>query len=113
MTTMTTTTKINPHSAYGQLLLEKQEMRRLSKIQEEKIAAEWQYVQNHARRFLMSGVSSVLFGGITGGGNSEGEGGGKKAMGVAWHLARPFLLRWAVGAGWKLIRNLFVQKRRG
>lgn len=109
---MTMTKKINPQSPYGQLLLEKRELKRLSGLQEEQIASGLQYVQSHAGHLLMSGITSMFFRGITGGGSSENEGGGKKVMVLVWHLARPFLLRWAAGAGWKLIRNMFVQKRR-
>lgn len=56
------TTKINPRSPYGRLLLEKQEVERLCKLQEQQIAAEWQYVQNNAGRLLMSGFASVFSG---------------------------------------------------
>ncbi len=106
------TTKINPRSPYGRLLLEKQEVERLCELQEQQIAAEWQYVQNNAGRLLMSGFASVFFRGRPDGSGHESGGGGKKLMVLAWQLARPLLLRWAAGAGWKLIRSMFVQKRR-
>lgn len=106
------TTKINPRSPYGRLLLEKQEVERLCELQEQQIAAGWQYVQNNAGRLLMSGFASMFFRGRTGGSGQESQGNGKKLMVLAWQLARPLLLRWAAGAGWKLIRSMFVQKRR-
>ncbi len=106
------TTKINPRSPYGRLLLEKQEVERLCELQEQQIAAEWQYVQNNAGRLLMSGFASVFFRGRPDGSGHESGGSGKKLMVLAWQLARPLLLRWAAGAGWRLIRSMFVQKRR-
>ncbi|MCC8153158.1 MAG: hypothetical protein LIP01_02425 [Tannerellaceae bacterium] len=39
----------------------KREIKRQSKIYEEKIAADFDYVQEHAGSFLMSGVSSLIF----------------------------------------------------
>lgn len=101
------TKKINPRSPYGRLLLEKQEIKRLCNLQEQQIADDWQYVQSHAGRLLMSGVTSMFFHRGTGGGGGESQGGGKRMMGLAWQLARPLLFRWAAGAGWRLIRNMF------
>ena len=91
------TTKINPRSPYGRLLLEKQEVERLCELQEQQIAA---------------GFASVFFRGRPDGSGHESGGSGKKLMVLAWQLARPLLLRWAAGAGWRLIRSMFVQKRR-
>lgn len=105
--------KINPRSPHGRLLLEKQEVRRLCNIQEQQIAADWQYVQDHAGRLMMSAFASMFFRGRTGEGSGEDQGGRKKLVALAWQLARPLVLRWAAGAGWRLIRSMFVQKRRG
>lgn len=110
------TMKINPRSPYGRLLLEKQEVKRLCGLQEERIAAEWQYVQDHAGRLLLSGFTSMFFRGGTRGRSDENgpsQTGGKRLMVLAWQLARPLIFRWAAGVGWRLIRNMFVQKRRG
>ena len=85
------TMKINPRSPYGRLLLEKQEVKRL----------------------LLSGVTSMFFRGWTDRESSGNQGGGKRLMVLAWQLARPLVFRWAAGVGWRLIRNMFVQRRRG
>ncbi len=107
------TMKINLRSPYGRLLLEKQEVKRLCQLQEEQIAADWEYVQSHAGRLLLSGVTSMFFRGWTDGESSGNQGGGKRLMVLAWQLARPLVFRWAAGVGWRLIRNMFVQRRRG
>ena len=44
------TTKVNPKTPLGQVILEKREIRRLCQETEEKISADWQYIRSNAGR---------------------------------------------------------------
>ena len=54
------TTKVNPKTPLGQVILEKREIRRLCQETEEKISADWQYIRSHAGRLMWSEISAVL-----------------------------------------------------
>lgn len=106
--------KIDPRTPLGQLLIEKREVNRLCRTQEERIAEDWRYMRNNARRLLASELTSVfLRPGRPGGGKGKGNrSGGWELAAVAWQFARPMVFRWVAGVGWRIIRNMFVQRRR-
>ena len=54
------TTKVNPKTPLGQVILEKREIRRLCQETEEKISADWQYIRSNAGRLMWSEISAVL-----------------------------------------------------
>lgn len=86
------TTKVNPKTPLGQVILEKREIRRLCQETEEKISADWQYIRSHAGRLMWSEISAVLMPHRRNNGEKQGGPGfaGNPWINMAWQLGNRF-----------------------
>ena len=107
------TTKINPKTPLGQVILEKREIRRLCQETEEKISADWQYIRSHAGRLMWSEISAVLMPHRRNNGEKQGGPGfaGNPWINMAWQLGKPILYRWMGEVGWQVFKSMFCRRR--
>lgn len=92
-------------------------MRRLSRIQEKRLTEDWQFIRNNAGRLLISEFRPMFShvyrerawnGNRVGKNNSAGN---HEWLSVVWQIARPVVLRWVMGMGWQVVRNMLRKKR--
>lgn len=114
---MTTKKEIKAGSPLGQLILEKRQLRRQCRLQEEILNAEWDYVREHAGHLLWSEVKTMLHPhhhktekGDEGKGIAHLLGGNAHVASMAWGMAKSMLMQWLIGAGWKGMKHLFRRK---
>lgn len=107
--------KIKTYTPLQRLLLEKKEAQRLCHIREQRLADDWRYIRENAGHLLASELTTMfLRTRQTGNRRYEKSGAtsGMRDLGtLVWQIARPIVLRWAAGIGWRIIRNMFVRKR--
>lgn len=115
------------------LISNKERIKVLSKIQENKMNANVQYVQQNGGKLLLTGVTSAVFpktqskitnkvsgssslpSAITGlalGGVADYFTKGKHILPLAFSVAQPFLLTWGIKGAKKLIGNLLSGKKK-
>lgn len=105
--------KINPETALGQLLMEKQEIRGLCLQSETKIKGNLHYIRSHAGRLLLSEVATVFMPRRKNGEEKMGGGGlvNNPWIHLAWQIARPIAYRWMGEVGWQVFKSMFRKKR--
>lgn len=103
--------KTNPGTPLERLLLEKKEVRRLCRVQEQRLSDDWLYIRNNAGHLLVSELMTTLWRTRKVNSPKSEKSGVRGLAAMVWKMARPFVWRWVAGVGWRVFRNMFVRKR--
>lgn len=115
------------------LTSEKKMIKELCRVQEEKLNTNVQYIQQNGGKLLLSGLISAILPNTKSSDKNESDqpssplsslaemalGGasnilspGKGILPLVWGIAQPFVLTWGIKGFKKLLRGIFVRKKR-